>query len=139
MEIAACSGRTVVVTLASQEGAAGTVSTVWQLTNRTEVPCSSFGYPDIEVHTASGWLSVQVHHGGHPNIDEPPESIVVPPAASMYFVSYWSDVTTDQPCEEFDGVRISLPDDPSTTEVVSTGCLDPASVDVGPVTATRPS
>lgn len=139
LEIAGCLGQTVVVTVASQEGAAGTISTVWQVTNTTLAPCSSFGYPDIEVHTASGWLSIQAHHGGYPIIDDPPQSIVVPSGSSMYFVSYWSDVTTDLPCEEFDVVRVSLPGDPSTAEVATTGCMDPASVDVGPVTATPPT
>src|SRR5438445_166097 len=108
--IAVCSDRTATVTVASTQGAAGTMSTLWQVTNTAGVACRSNGYPGMDFHTSSGWLNVQVHRGGFPNINVPPTSIVVQPGQPMYFVSYWGDVDTSAgPCRQFDRVRVTLP------------------------------
>ena len=87
-----CAAGSARATLESQNGAAGTMSTVWRITNLASTPCRSFGYPGMAFHTASGWLEVNVIRGGYPNIDEPPTHIEVAPGGSMFFVSYWSDV-----------------------------------------------
>jgi Protein of unknown function (DUF4232) len=138
--LALCADRTAAVAVASQQGAAGTISTVWRVTNTGGDPCRSFGYPGMDFHSSSGWLDVQVHRGGHPNIDQPPGSVVVAPGQSLYFVSYWGDVDTEAgPCREFDRVKVTLPDNFVSAKVDSAGCLDPRSVDVGPVSSSPPS
>ena len=97
-------------------------------------------YPGMDFHTSTGWLSVHVHRGGFPNINEQPSSIVVPAGQSLYFVSYWNDVQTSAgPCRDFDRVKVTLPDNTVPAEVAASGCLTPSSVDVGPVTRTPPS
>ena len=94
----------------------------------------------MDFHASGGWLNVQVHRGGFANINGPPASVVVPPGQSMYFVSYWSDVTNQSgSCRPFDRVKVTLPDDFVSAVVVSSGCVDPLSVDVGPVASTPPS
>ena len=94
----------------------------------------------MDFRASSGWLNVQVHRGGFPDINQPPASVVVAPGQSLYFVSYWSDVATDAgPCQQFDRVRVTLPGNKVSAEVASSGCLNRLPVDVGPVTRTPPS
>jgi Protein of unknown function (DUF4232) len=138
--IALCTEQTTAVRVASQEGAAGTISTLWRVTNTGQKPCRSFGYPGMDFHTASRWLNVQVHRGGFPNINQPPAPVVLAPGESLYFVSYWNDVQTNAgPCKQFDRVKVTLPDNFVSAKLTSSGCLNPRSVDVGPVTANPPS
>jgi len=59
--IALCSDQTALVEVASQEGAAGTISTLWRVTNTARTPCRSFGYPGMDFHTSSGWLNVRAN------------------------------------------------------------------------------
>jgi hypothetical protein len=137
---ALCKDRTAAVKVASQEGAAGTISTVWRVTNTSSSACRSFGYPGMDFHTKSGWLNVQVNRGGFPNIDVSPQPVVLGPGQSLYFVSYWNDVDTSAgPCKQFDRVKVTLPDNFTSARLASTGCLAPTSVDVGPVSKSRPS
>jgi Protein of unknown function (DUF4232) len=133
--IGRCSDLTASVSRASQEGAAGTISTVWRVKNTSSRPCRSSGYPGMDFHTASGWLNVQVHRGGYANIDQSPKPIVVPAGQSLRFTSYWGDATTSAgPCRAFDRVKVTQPDNTTSAEVASTGCLNADSVYVGPVT-----
>lgn len=135
--IAFCSDQSSLVTVESQTGAAGTTSTLWRVKNTAQTPCRSFGYPGMDFHTSNGWLNVNVRHGGFPNINRPPTSTVVPPGQSLFFVSYWTNVPTNEgPCQQFDRVRLTLPDNRFPAEMTASGCLDPRSVDVGPVTRT---
>ena len=138
--IARCEGRTATVKVASQEGAAGTIRTLWRVTNTGQSSCRSFGYPGMDFRASSGWLNVQVHRGGFSDINQPPASVVVAPGHSLYFVSYWNDVATSAgPCKDFDRVKVTLPNNFDSVKLSSTGCLNPESVDVGPVTTTPPS
>jgi hypothetical protein len=138
--IAPCAHQIATVGVDSTGGGAGTISTVWRVTNSGSAACRSKGYPGMDFHAATGWLNAQVHRGGFPNIDQPPTSIVVPPQGSLYFVSYWNDATTEAgPCRQFDRVRVTLPDDQVPVEIASSGCLGPLSVDVGPVVRTPPT
>jgi hypothetical protein len=135
-----CSDRTAAVTVASHEGAAGTISTLWRVKNTAQAPCRSFGYPGMDFRAPSGWLDVRVHRGGFPNIDRPPAPVVLRPGKSLYFVSYWNDVTTSAgPCKEFDRVKVTLPDNFAPAKLAASGCLDPSSVDVGPVSTSPPA
>jgi hypothetical protein len=94
----------------------------------------------MDFHTSSGWLTVQVHRGGFANINQPPAPVVLRPGQSVYFVSYWNDVPTNAgPCKEFDRVKLTLPDNFVPAKLASSGCLNPRSVDVGPVTTSPPS
>jgi hypothetical protein len=128
------------VTIASQEGAAGTIRTVWRVKNLSDQSCRSFGYPGMDFHTSSGWLNVQVHRGGYPDIKAAPARVVVAPGHSFYLISYWNDVDSNMgPCKNFDRVKVTLPDNFSSAKVAATGCLNPNLVRVGPVRATRPS
>jgi hypothetical protein len=114
--------------------------TTWRVTNTSSETCRSFGYPGMDFHTASGWLDVQVHRGGIDLISQPPAPIVLEPGKSLYFVSFWGDVDTDAgPCTEFDRVKVTLPDNFSSAQVESSGCVDPGLVNVGPVTLSRPA
>jgi len=138
--IALCADQTAAVAVASREGAAGTIRTVWRVRNTAQKPCRSFGYPGMDFHASSGWLNVHVHRGGFSDINEPPARVVVLPGHSLYFVSYWNDVTTSAgPCREFDRVKVTLPNNFVPAKLASSGCLNPRSVDVGPVVKTRPS
>jgi hypothetical protein len=135
-----CEGRTAAVKVASQEGAAGTIRTLWRVRNTAQHPCRSFGYPGMDFHASSGWLNVQVHRGGFRDINQPPAAVVVPPGHSLYFVSYWNDVPTGAgPCKDFDRVKVTLPDNFVSVKLSTTGCLNPKSVDVGPVRSSPPS
>jgi hypothetical protein len=138
--IALCADKTAAVKVDSAQGAAGTIRTLWRVKNTAQRPCRSFGYPGMDFHSSSGWLSVQVHRGGFPDIAEPPAPVVVDPGHSLYFVSYWNDVTTNaEPCTEFDRVKVTQPDNFVPVKLASSGCLNPQSVDVGPVTSSPPS
>jgi hypothetical protein len=133
--IALCVDQTTAITVASREGAAGTIRTLWRVTNTAQNPCRSFGYPGMDFHASTGWLNVQVHRGGFPNINQMPTPVVVRPGQSLYFVSYWSDVPTNAgPCKQFDRVKVTLPDNSVSGELAAPGCLNPPSVYVGPVT-----
>jgi hypothetical protein len=135
-----CSSKKSTVTIATQEGAAGTIRTVWRAKNLSDQSCRSFGYPGMDFHTSSGWLNVQVHRGGYPDINAAPARVVVAPGHSFYFISYWNDVDSNTgPCKNFDRVKVTLPDNFSSAKVAATGCLNPNLVRVGPVRATRPS
>jgi hypothetical protein len=135
-----CSDKSAAVAVAAREGAAGTISTTWRVTNTGQTECRTYGYPGMDFHSASGWLDVQVHRGGYPNIDVAPAPVVLAPGGSLYFVSYWGDVDTQAgPCKQFDHVKVTLPDNYAPARLATTGCLDPKSVDVGPVSASRPS
>ena len=138
--IALCSDRKVAVKVASQQGAAGTINTIWRVKNISEKPCRSLGYPGMDFHASSGWQNVRVNRGGFQNINRPPVPVVLLPGKSMYFMSYWNDVDTSAgPCQEFDRVKVTLPDNFVPVKLVSSGCLNPRSVDVGPVaTSARP-
>lgn len=132
--VAMCSQQTTSASVKSQQGAAGTIRTVWKITNTSPAPCHSFGYPGMDFHASTGWLNVQVHRGGFPDIDGSPSTIIVQPGQSLIFVSYWSDVTTGAgPCRQFDRVKVTLPDNTVSAQVATTGCATPGSVDVGPV------
>ena len=135
-----CSSKESTVKVVTQEGAAGTIRTVWRAKNISGHSCRSFGYPGMDFHASSGWLNAQVHRGGYPDINVAPARVVVAAGHSLYFVSYWSDVDSNTgPCKNFDRVKVTLPDNFSSAKVASTDCLNPSSVRVGPVSATRPS
>jgi Protein of unknown function (DUF4232) len=134
--ISACSGTGMKISVEGTEGAAGTIRTLWRAQNVSGRPCRSSGYPAMDVHGSDGWLGVEVQHGGYADISETPRRVVVAPGHSLFFVSYWSDVTTDSgSCTEFDQARVILPGDSRPIVIASTGCLTPESVRVGPVTA----
>jgi uncharacterized protein DUF4232 len=138
--IALCADQTAAVKVDSEQGAAGTIRTVWRIRNTAEHPCRSFGYPGMDFHSSSGWLDVQVHRGGFPDINQPPALVVVDPGHSLYFVSYWNDVATNaEPCTEFDRVKVTQPDNFVAVKLASPGCFNPQSVDVGPVRGSPPS
>ena len=136
-----CSSKDAAVKIATQEGAAGTIRTVWRVKNTSDHSCRSLGYPGMDFHaTSGGWLGVHVHRGGYPDINGAPTRIVVAAGHSLYFVSYWSDVISNSgPCKDFDRVKITLPDNFSSVKVAATGCVNPSLVRVGPVTTTKPS
>jgi hypothetical protein len=135
-----CADENAAVRVESQQGAAGTISTLWRVRNDTAHSCRSFGYPGMDFHTASGWLNVQVHRGGYPNIEQSPATVVVRPGGSLYFLSYWGDADTDEgPCQEFDRVKVTLPDNYVSAKLRSSGCVDRLLVYVGPVTTTPPA
>ena len=135
-----CKDKAAVVKVDSQEGAAGTIMTTWRVRNTSSEPCRSFGYPGMDFHAANGWLDVQVHRGGIDMINQPPAQVVLEPGKSLYFVSFWGDVDTDAgPCTQFDRVKVTLPDNFTSAQVDSSGCVDPGLVNVGPVTLRPPA
>jgi hypothetical protein len=135
-----CGAMSATVAVVSQEGAAGTISTLWRVTNEGSTFCRSDGFPSMAIHTQSGWTTLSLLHGGYPDINKPPHPVVVDPGQSMFFVSYWSDVTTNSgSCEQFDRVRVMLPGASTPLELASAGCLIPDLVRVGPVSASPPS
>jgi Protein of unknown function (DUF4232) len=137
---ALCSSSDAAVQVAEQEGAAGTIRTLWRIRHTGSEVCRSFGYPGMDFRASGGWLDVQVERGGMQDIDDPRAHVVVPAGGSLYFVSYWSDVDTDAgPCREFDRVKVTLPDNFVSAQLATSGCLDPESVRVGPVRTSPPS
>jgi Domain of unknown function (DUF4232) len=135
-----CMDRAAAVKLESQGGAAGTIVTTWRVTNTSSQACRSFGYPGMDFHAASGWLDVQVRRGGVDMINQPPTPVVLEPGKSLYFVSTWGDVDTeDGPCTQFDRVKVTLPDNYTSARVASEGCVDAGLVSVGPVSASPPA
>ena len=135
-----CKDRTAAVNVESQEGAAGTIVTTWRVTNTSSQACRSFGYPGMDFHAQSGWLDVQVQRGGIDIVNQQPSPVVLEPGKSLYFVSTWGDVDTDEgPCTQFDRVKVTLPDNFTSARVASKGCVDPGLVSVGPVTETQPA
>ena len=133
------------VSIQSSTGAAGTIRTVWRAQNISGKACRSFGYPGMDVRGPHGWLNLHVIRGGrYGDINQPPQRIVVAPGHSLYFVSYWVDVTTNTfpVCTPFDRVKVTLPDNRVSNVLSATGlsnsCLNPDSVHVGPVTTRVP-
>jgi hypothetical protein len=127
-------------TVASSQGGAGTIRSVVRATNASGHECLSQGYPGMDFHAATGWLNVTVHPGGFPDINDPPAAQTVPEGQSLYFVVYWHDIGSGgTPCAQFDKVKVSLPNNFVSNEVEASGCVDPSSVNVGPVTTTTPA
>jgi len=137
---ALCKDKAAAVKAESQNGAVGTIMTIWRVTNTSSDGCRSFGYPGMDFHAANGWLDVQVHRGGTDMINQPPAPVVLEPGKSLYSVSFWGDVDTEAgPCKQFDRVKVTLPDNFTSARVDSSGCVDPGLVEVGPVTDAPPS
>jgi len=135
-----CNGDSTNVGIDSRQGAAGTILTIWRVTNTSSTACRSFGYPGMDFHAGTGWLGVEVHRGGEAVVNQAPSSVVLDPGQSMYFVSLWGDVDTQAgPCRQIDRIKVTLPDNFSSTRVDSEGCVDPDLVRVGPVSSSRPS
>ena len=135
-----CQDKAAAVKVDSQQGAAGTIMTIWRVTNTSSFACRSFGYPGMDFHAANGWLGVHVQRGGVDMVNEAPAPLVLEPGDSLYFVSLWGDVDTDSgPCTQFDRVKVTLPDNFASARVVSKGCVDPNLVRVGPVSSSRPA
>ena len=136
-----CNDEVMAVRIVDQEGAAGTIRTVWGVRNTSPEQCVSKGYPEMDFHAASGWLDTQVERGtGFPDSDQAPSQITIGHGQSLYFVSYWSDVDTAAgPCVQFDRVKVTLPDNFTSAEHAAIGCLNPESVHVGPVADSPPS
>ena len=136
-----CASATSSIEAQSQEGAAGTIRTVWRVTNTSEASCRSFGYPGMDFRSSGVWQDVRVHRGGgYRDATQPPSRLIVPAGDSLYFVSYWNDVTDQSgPCKEFDRVKITLPDNFHSKQVASAGCVNTDRVSVGPVVASPPS
>jgi len=134
-----CASATSAIKVQSQEGAAGTIRTVWKVTNTSGASCRTFGYPGMDFRSSGMWQDVQVHRGGYRDINEAPTRVVVPAGGSFYFAAYWSDVTDQSgPCKEFDRVKITLPDNFKSKKVAYSGCVSVARVYVGPVVASPP-
>jgi hypothetical protein len=136
-----CASATSAIKVETQEGAAGTIRTVWRIKNTSGAECRSFGYPGMDFRSSSVWEDVHVHRGGgYRDTTEPPSRVVMPAGGSLYFVSYWTDVT-DQAgaCRDFDRVKITLPDNFHSKQVALSGCVNPDRVSVGPVVASPPS
>lgn len=136
-----CMDESMAVRIVDQEGAAGTIRTVWGVRNTSSESCVSKGYPGMDFHAASGWLDTQVARGtGFPDIDQAPSQITIGNGKSLYFISYWNDVdTASGPCVQFDRVKVTLPDNFTSAEHAAIGCLNTESVRVGPVTDTPPT
>ena len=136
-----CSDASAAVSVVSQEGAAGTISTVWRVRNTSSTACHSYGYPGMDFRSKSGWMNVQVHRGvGMNNVNQTPTAIAVQPGASLYFVSDWSDVTTNTGnCQTFGRVKVTQPDNTVSVQLASSGCLIPTSVYVSPVMSSPPA
>jgi hypothetical protein len=135
-----CSDKTAKVQVSSQQGAAGTIGTVWRVENRSSSACRSFGYPGMDFHTADGWLDVHVQRGGVAIVNDAPSSVLVQPGAFLYFMSLWGQIDTNAgPCKRFDRVKVTLPDNFTSIRVPASGCLDPGLVRVGPVRSTPPA
>ena len=139
--VALCTNATNEVSLASQEGGAGTIRSVWKAKNVSNAPCSSYAYPGMDFHVTGGWLDLHVHRGGFQDINETPQRIVLQPGGSLYFVSYWSEADTAAgPCKQFDRLKVTLPNNFVSAEITQAGCVSASQpVDVGPVTATAPA
>jgi hypothetical protein len=136
-----CASASSAVRVESQEGAAGTIRTVWRVKNTSGAACRSFGYPGMDFRSSGVWEDIRVHRGGgYRDTAEPPSRVVVPANSSFYFVSYWTDVTDQSgACKDFDRVKITLPDNFHSKQVASSGCVNPDRVSVGPVVAKPPS
>jgi hypothetical protein len=135
-----CKRKTTLVKVESREGAAGTIMTTWRVKNTSSEACRSFGYPGMDFHAADGWLGVQVHRGGIDLISQPPAPVVIEPGKSLYFASFWADADTEAgPCTQFDRIKVTLPNNFTSARIDASGCVDPGLVNVGPVTASRPS
>src|SRR5215213_3906820 len=50
-----CKDEVMAVRIVGQEGAAGTIRTVWGARNTSPELCASKGYPGMDFHGASGW------------------------------------------------------------------------------------
>lgn len=134
--VSACRLATLTPAVASTEGAAGTLRWVITLRNSSASPCTVDGYPTLQFHAASGWLSPTMVHGGYADINGAPQTRTVAPGKSATLTAYWSDATTSAGgCQQFDQIRISLPGDPTSATLSGTGCVSPTKVEVGPITA----
>jgi hypothetical protein len=136
-----CASKTSAIKVQSQEGAAGTIRTVWRVTNTSGASCRSFGYPGMDFRSSGVWQDVRVHRGGgYRDTTEPPSRVLVAAGGSLYFISYWSDVTDQSgACKDFDRLKITLPDNFHSKQVASSGCVSPERVSVSPVVASPPS
>jgi len=134
-----CSDTTARATMLSTNGAMGTLTADWQVTNTAATACHTDGYPGMDFHASSGWLSVHVIRGVgvSPYAGVKPKRIVLLPGQSVHFINEWHDIGSNGTCTQFDRVRITLPDNQTSIEVPFTGygCLDPTNVSVSPVIA----
>ena len=83
---------------------------------------------------------MQVQRGGIDILNQQPSPVLLAPGKSLYFVSTWGDVDTDEgPCTRFDRIKVTLPDNFTSARVHASGCVDPGLVSVGPVSSSPPS
>jgi hypothetical protein len=136
--VAPCRAARSSATLVSTQGAAGTIRWVVQVRNTSASPCTSTGYPALQVHGPSGWFGGRNLHGGYPDINVTPRRVVVPSGRSLFFIAYWSDVTTRTGCTMFDRAGVTLPSDSRRLPLAGSGCLTSGTIRVGPVTGHRP-
>lgn len=148
-----CTGQMLHGQVVSQTGAAGTIRTVWGLTNVSDIPCRTSDYPTMGFQidrSMTQWFTPSAAHGGYPDISGEPSPVVVEPGAQAWVVTYWSDVTTNGgPCDAFDRVAIGVvdglpPRPPEGVEVRTQGCVvashsSPAVVHVGPFLGSAPT
>lgn len=127
--------------VASEQGAAGTISKVWRVTNNGSTACHSFGFPVIEVQgPTAGWTTLQALHGGFPNIDGQPTEVTLAPGGSLYFATYWSDVPLNiGGCPVFDRIRVTLPGSATGIELATSAAICPTPARIGPVSASPPA
>ncbi len=148
-----CTGQMLQGRVASQSGAAGTIRTVWELTNVSDIACRTSDHPTVSFQINrwyTQWFTPSAADGGYPDISGAPSRLLVEPGDAAWVITYWSDVTTGiGPCVRFDRVAIGFVTglqlgSPEGVEVPTKGCvvathLPPAVVHVGPFLATPPA
>jgi hypothetical protein len=61
-----CADKTAAVKVDSEQGAAGTIRTVWKVRNTAPHPCRTFGYPGMDFHSAGAGLTSKSTAAGSP-------------------------------------------------------------------------
>lgn len=116
-----CAPQDLSITSENPQGAAGTISAVFVVTNTSARACEMNGYPGIGMEYQDGKLApttAQRGQGMSMKSWPGPTQVVVQKGASAYFIMDYSDVPTGNgACAQFPRIAVTPPNDTGSVSV----------------------
>lgn len=116
-----CGAPDLNITAGDSQGAAGTISAVFTMTNKSGHPCELNGYPGIGMQYQDGKLApTTANRGGGMSMKSwpGPSRVVLQNGGNAYFVMDYSDVPTGNgTCAQFPGIVVTPPNGVATASV----------------------
>ncbi len=117
-----CASDQLTSRLVEAVGAAGTMSALYGLRDRSPHPCTLKGFPDVSFFTSAGHrLHVKLQRSDNiPPISVPPRRVQLAPGASAYFVIAYGDMPAlSFPCVRTGAIVVGLPSHGGTIRITA--------------------